>query len=539
MQTDEVNAPRIGDGGEWSFLGGVWADGPDGELSPPESGGEPNFAVLHGREYSDVDMRCRFKFRWGHGGARLLFRVQDSMRYYALDIPWCGQQNRNRHFWAGIVLADGTPLQRYLNLGLVTGICPEHERWYQARVQCVGSRIRAWIDGRPVADIEDRTLAAGRMGLMGEATAGHGTPVFADVQVAGQEVGPSPWQGLAAPPKHWITPCPEVDPETYQGYPSMVKSNSGALMVSLPFHDPNGGPPPRRVVWVRSSDGGRTWSEPEEPTLPAGLGGVFVKQDGTWACVHRDVPGMGLEGMVMFESRDEGKTWSDAGPLKIVGELLEDFPPEAGPSGRPVRLRDGALVAPLFCGVDHGKPPYEGGHVVSTNFVIRSTDDGATWSAPVRCDRNNAPDQTRWHCPGNFSEMGMAEAADNVVMGFGRPGPWPYMWQVLSRDGGKSWEPAAFAPFPGYCSSLTSTASGALVAVHRFPYLAANLSYDGGITWDAGTIIDYPTWANQHALEVEPDVVFVLYMGHIIDKGQPDVRAIRLRVTGEGLKVDY
>ena len=325
MQTDEVNAPRIGDGGEWSFLGGVWADGPDGELSPPESGGEPNFAVLHGREYSDVDMRCRFKFRWGHGGARLLFRVQDSMRYYALDIPWCGQQNRNRHFWAGIVLADGTPLQRYLNLGLVTGICPEHERWYQARVQCVGSRIRAWIDGRPVADIEDRTLAAGRMGLMGEATAGHGTPVFADVQVAGQEVGPSPWQGLAAPPKHWITPCPEVDPETYQGYPSMVKSNSGALMVSLPFHDPNGGPPPRRVVWVRSSDGGRTWSEPEEPTLPAGLGGVFVKQDGTWACVHRDVPGMGLEGMVMFESRDEGKTWSDAGPLKIVGELLERF----------------------------------------------------------------------------------------------------------------------------------------------------------------------------------------------------------------------
>ncbi len=88
MQTDLVNAPGIGNGEEWSFLNGAWTDGPDGELIPPESGGEPNFAVLHSREYSDVDMTCRFKFRWTNGGARLLFRVLDSMRYYALDFPW-------------------------------------------------------------------------------------------------------------------------------------------------------------------------------------------------------------------------------------------------------------------------------------------------------------------------------------------------------------------------------------------------------------------------------------------------------------------
>ena len=120
------------------------------------------------------------------------------------------------------------------------------------------------------------------------------------------------------------------------------------------------------------------------------------------------------------------------------------------------------------------------------------------------------------------------------------------MWQVQSNDGGQTWEPAAFGAFPGYCIpkgrsdlfTLTSTVSGALVAVHRFPYLGANVSYDGGITWDAGTIIDYPLWANHKALEVEPDVVLVVYMGHIVEPGQADNRILRLRVTKHRLALD-
>jgi len=92
--------------------------------------------------------------------------------------------------------------------------------------------------------------------------------------------------------------------------------------------------------------------------------------------------------------------------------------------------------------------------------------------------------------------------------------------------------------FPGYCSSLTRTASGALVAVHRFPYLTAHLSYDGGLNWDSGTILDYPHWANHKALEVEPDVVLVNYMGYIAEPGHPDARVVRLRATEHGLVVD-
>ena len=36
--------------------------------------------------------------------------LQTGLPPEALRSPWCGQQNRARHFWAGLVLADGTPL---------------------------------------------------------------------------------------------------------------------------------------------------------------------------------------------------------------------------------------------------------------------------------------------------------------------------------------------------------------------------------------------------------------------------------------------
>ena len=54
-----------------------------------------------------------------------------------------------------------------------------------------------------------------------------------------------------------------------------------------------------------------------------------------------------------------------------------------------------------------------------TNYVFRSTDDGETWSAPVRCDSNNPhmEGDNRWFCPANFSEVGMAEVTDDVMDG--------------------------------------------------------------------------------------------------------------------------
>ena len=116
---------RIGNGDGWTFLGPRWRDGESGELLSPDTGIGGAMAVAHDHEYSDFQARFRFKFGSTRGGARLLFGVQDATRYYALDVPWGGQQSRARHMWAGIVRADGTPLQRYLSFKLIPGVPPD------------------------------------------------------------------------------------------------------------------------------------------------------------------------------------------------------------------------------------------------------------------------------------------------------------------------------------------------------------------------------------------------------------------------------
>ncbi len=538
---------RIGDGQGWTFMHGTWTDGPDGELIPPDGYDVEYLAVRSDEAYADFSARFRFKFRpWGLGGVRLLFRVQDSRRFYALDVPWCGQQRRARHFWAGMVMGDGTPLQRYLSFNLVPGLCAKDESWYEARVEAKGPRLRAWIDGRPVADVQDDTYASGRLGLGGITASSDETAHFANLEVDGTPVSPADWPGLVPPPQHWISPCPVVDADTCQSYANIVRSKSGALTLFLKMGNPNWGEV-RRTVYVRSSDAGRTWSAPEPATLQQGLGAKFVREDGAWVCIFANRPPHATpkpSAFFTYESPDEGRTWKGPNEMKIGGELPEGWRPPS-PS-QPVRLHDGALLLPLS--TEWEMPAGVGDEclVNRTKFAVRSEDDGRTWSAPVPCDTSSRhpgepiPTGTlEAALAGNYSEVGYAEVRENVIMAIGRPLRDPYMWQLQSSDGGRSWKPAAIGPFPGYCPSLTATASGALVATTRFPHFAAHLSRDGGRTWDPPVIVDYALWANQLAVLGEPEVVVVSYMGDCMEPGRADSRIARLRVTPEGLVLDH
>ena len=536
MGANTIGPMQIGEGSGWTFLNGAWQDGPDGELGPPDGTRVEYLAVREEEAFGDFTASFRFRLR-NITPVRFLFRLQDSRRFYALDIPFGGQQFRSRACWAGMVVADGTPLQRYLNFGLVPGLCACLGRWYDVRVRATGPRLQAWIDDTPVADVEDCTYDSGRIGLGTLQTPYTEAPRFDQVRIEGNQQTPPDWPGLLASPPHWITPCPETDPDTYQSYASIIKSNSGEVTLYLTYGNPNA-VERRRAVFIRSQDGGRTWENPEPATLEAGFGGPFVRRDDTWVCLHAN-PDDADAPLVAYESADDGRTWQGPKPLRIAGGWPSEW--RAGGPWRAVRLHDGALVVPIMVTpADEPQAPTQ--CPFWTTLVIRSEDDGHSWSAPVLCDADTRgahqpPAMLRYAA--RYYEVAMDEAEPGVLVGIGRPDRDPYMWQLRSEDGGRAWEPAAIGHFPGFCPSLTRTASGALVATTRYPHFAAHLSRDSGRTWSRPIIIDYAIWANQQAVEIEPDVVLVTYMGHIMDPGQADSRIARLRVTDQGLVLDH
>lgn len=519
----------------WTFLHGAWHDDPAGGFGPPDDTRVEHLAV---RQVEAVgDFTARFRFRLRHiTPVRFLFRLQDSRRFYALDIPFGGQQFRSRACWAGLVLADGTPLQRYLSFNLVPGLAANTVLWYDVRVQAEGPRLRAWINDIPVADVADDTYRSGRFGLGALQTPYIEAPRFADLEVTGALLPAPAWPGLQPAAPHWITPCREVDPQAYQSYASLIRSHTGEVTLYLTYGNPNAGQR-TRAVFVRSRDGGRTWGAPAPASLEEGFGGPFVRRDGTWVCLHSE-PDRQPMPLVAYESSDEGASWSGPTPLQVAGGWPAAW--RAGGPWRVVRLDDGALVAPVMVTpVDEPASPTQCPYWAA--LALRSEDDGHTWSAPVLCDADTRAAPAPPALPryaARYYEVALAEGAPGHLVGLGRPDRDPFMWQLRSPDGGRTWEPGAIGHFPGFCPSLTRTASGALVATTRFPHFAAYLSRDFGRTWSRPVIVDYAIWANQQAVEVEPDVVLVTYMGHIMDRGQADSRIARLRVTPQGLALD-
>ncbi len=536
MESTATTPLSLGDGGGWTFLGGRWTEDAGGLLCPPDGAAVEYVAVRDDAIYGDFEAAFRFRLR-ASNPVRFLFRLQDSRRFYAFDIPFGGQQFRSRACWAGMVVADGTPLQRYLCFGMVPGLCATLGNWYEVRVRAAGRRLQAWIDGIPAADVEDDTWRAGRVGLGSIQTPYPEAPRFDALRIDGTPEAPRGRDGLRPAPPHWITPCAETDPDTYQSYATLLKSGAGRATLYLTFGNPNHGET-RRAVLIRTEDGGRTWGTPEPAPRDGGLGGAFVRADGVWVSLRVDHDDAQAP-LRAWESADQGRTWQGPATPPIAGGWPSEW--TAGGPWPPVRMRDGSLVLPMMVS-PAGEPALPTQCRFAAAMALRSEDDGRSWSAPVFCDadareRHLPPALLRYAA--RYYEVAMDEAAPGVLVGIGRPDRDPYMWQLGSEDGGRTWRPAAIGHFPGFCPSLTATRSGALVATTRYPHFAAHLSRDGGRTWSAPVIVDYAIWANQHAVEIEPDVVLVTYMGHIMEHGQADSRIARLRVTGQGLTLDH
>lgn len=508
---------------EWHFSGEPWTQDADGNIRPPDKRNLHSRAFSLTNSFDDFEVEFEFNASYretGTGTAGLILRGQDVNQFYLVHFPWGGQQLRAKHFWAVVSKVEGDGYLRNLGAAWVPNLPSETDRWYRVHVAAVGSEIRVWVDGREALCVHDGLYKNGFVGL-----AGYGWYSFRDIRIHGKASPPLPWTNPGQVPAHAFP----IGLSSGQ-MPSACIASNGDVVVAAGNQ------------LVRSKDKGRTWGQPE--TLPEKLGVVTDYGNGMFRASKERLSVMlykdrketlgPLPEIAMAESGDNGVTWSDPVP-STVAEGWPAIPASLVPYGPVTVNADGVLMRFLLGGAKDEAATFTDVRTWSAThckaYVIRSADDGKSWTAPIEIDRPSWTDAARGTIPGSLDlTEPTGIVMGNTVTALVRPVYSPYMWQCWSYDGGATWDAASRTTFPGYAQSMARTVSGAIVCAHRYPLYSVNVSRDGGLNWDVGTIIDYPVWAMGALVEVEPDILLCLYMN--AERSQP-LLAQLIRVTQE------
>jgi hypothetical protein len=508
-------------------------------------------AIAADRCLAEETIECEFQMS-GEANFGIILGAQDSGHYYTLQIPRWGQLWRARTFWACLCKADGSGYLRNLKMMLIPHVVCHWNVWIHLKVQRRGNCIRTWIDGVNGPSVTDDTYGPGRVGLTGftKYTVRH-------LKIDGKAVDGPAWKAGDFRGQPWFLPAPSEGSTVSQSSSELLHLSDDEILMVMHEHRPDSTRPETKRMLL-SHDNGCTWA-PRKPQdirdvpmcAPWGLR-WFVPRPGVIRAFeigeelksfqYHPLP----HGAVLSwrESEDKGQTWTEPKPCKLLGDWSRDIFREETWNHivGGIRLKDGTLLALIL----HGYPnlqkmiPHRGqgtwGSECAQPYISRSEDDGLTWSEPVPMDNAAINDGAIPDGPhGGFSETVFAQLPSGRIVAHCRPFAAPFMWRTHSDDGGRTWRLVTYEPFSGSGGpQLLCTQSGYLVSVKRGPALCLHISTDGGMNWDEGTIIDYPASFNGHILEVEPDVVLVLYPESMGEFRPSYVRAQRLRITPEG-----
>jgi hypothetical protein len=465
----------------WLPLTDEWVAKDGGyEFTEPRRTG--SISWLRDHVFADLDLTVRFRIADEGPGVRapgIVFRAQSSADHYYVHYDSKNTQ---------VILVRSQPGKTWNELKRVRGITITPGEWHDARVTCQGNHLAAYLDGKVVAEADDDTLDAGIIGLR----AGQGRIAFDDLKITGS-------RGQLA--KEWVL-LPETKPNddldrpqlesaerivAVRGggyFPVLIKLQDGSLGAVVRGGAPHIGVK-GRLDWIRSTDGGKTWSEPAvivdskwDDRNPA-LGQM---SDGTIVMAYAEAQTYNEQGewdtsageyiQFFVTSKDSGATWSEKQKL-YTGAIRG-----GSPFGRTIVLSDGTALMPMYGRRDpgwEGKPTPEETGDSTMSAIVRSKDDGQTW------------EDFSVVSPTGHNEFSLLALTDEHLLAVVRTVARS-LDLFESKDSGYTWEgPTPLTQRSQHPGDICRLASGKLLCVwgnRREPLgVGSMISEDNGKTW--------------------------------------------------------
>ncbi len=310
----------------------------------------------------------------------------------------------------------------------------------------------------------------------------------------------------------------------YAAFPDVCRLKNGDLFcvfysgyghVSTPNAAwPKGG----RIMAVRSSDNGQIWSKPaviidtqyddRDPSVACLKNRTLLLN---WFTYRPDQPEKKQVQVTLARSTDNGKTWSE--PVK----LTLDSPYPFAYSGPARELPDGSLILGLYH-EDEKKN-------LAFGATVKSYDGGKTWKDLALIGEKDGVflDAETDVLPLKNGRLLAALRSSKVDMHY-----------AISEDLGKTWGPVRSFGFKGHCPYFLRHSSGIILLAHRVHATSLHWSSNDGKTWQGPVRIDSVGGAYPSMVELPNGDVYCVYYEE--GKGS-SIRGVRLRVDGKGVSI--